>query len=348
MDDFFIDYKNLKVWGCHVTCHIPQRVRQRGEKFSPRSETGRLVGYESPDQYKVLLDATKQVMVHSGAQMVFNEASNDQLAAKDQSTKILLDEASDDQSITKNQLTFEEKEMGDTIVLEPLPGRTPLATTSYASRMSKDAIQSTEPGIGLEREPRHITQIATPSQEPRMSKDAIQNDQQGMSLEQDITRLTTKSETPQIGQIQSAIESAKPGVGSKLQEDNESTIYVSQPVKQPGGREQQPQPAPPPEPGRSSQRARKAPDRFGWLSVALAGLLNDTEDPVTRTEALSAYDSSDWKAAKQREIQSLNDHNTWTVIDRKELPIGARVLGGKFVYRRKRGSSGKILKHKAR
>ena len=82
--------------------------------------------------------------------MVFDEASSDQLAAKDQSTKILLDEASDDQSVVKDQLTFEEEEMGDTIVLELLLGRTPLATTSYASGMSKDAIQSTEPGIGLE------------------------------------------------------------------------------------------------------------------------------------------------------------------------------------------------------
>ena len=72
-----------------------------------------------------------------------------------------------------------------------------------------------------------------------------------MSLEWDITRLTTESETPQIGQIQSAIESAEPGVGSELQEDNESIIYVFQPVKQPGGREQQPQLAPLLELGRS-------------------------------------------------------------------------------------------------
>ena len=194
--------------------------------------------------------------------MVFDEASSDQLAAKDQSTKILFDEASDYQSAARDQLTFEE-EMGDTIVLEPLPGRTPLATTSYASGMSEDAIQSTEPGIELEREPRHITPIATPSQEPRMSDDAIQSDQQRMSLERNITPLTTESETPQIGQMQSAIESAEPGVGSEVQEDNESTIYVSQPVKQPGGREQQPQPAPLLEPGRSLQRAKKAPNHFG-------------------------------------------------------------------------------------
>ena len=49
MDDFFIDYKGLRVWGCHVTCHIPRGVRQRGEKFSPRGETGWLVGYEGFD-----------------------------------------------------------------------------------------------------------------------------------------------------------------------------------------------------------------------------------------------------------------------------------------------------------
>ena len=85
-DDFFTNYSGLRVWGCRVTCHIPREVRQRGEKFSPRGETGRLVGYEGPEQYRVLLDAIKQVVVRSGRQMVFDEVSSDQLAAKDHIT----------------------------------------------------------------------------------------------------------------------------------------------------------------------------------------------------------------------------------------------------------------------
>ena len=40
--------------------------------------------------------------------------------------------------------------MGNTIVLESLPGRMPLATTSQILGMSEYATQSTEPGIGPE------------------------------------------------------------------------------------------------------------------------------------------------------------------------------------------------------
>ena len=56
--DFSTDYSGIRVWGCKVTCHIPQEVRQKGQKFALRGETGRLVGYENPGQYRVLLDKT--------------------------------------------------------------------------------------------------------------------------------------------------------------------------------------------------------------------------------------------------------------------------------------------------
>ena len=129
--DFLTNYSGLRVWGCRVTCHIPREVRQKGEKFSPRGETGRLVGYEGPEQYRVLLDATNQVVVRSGRQMVFDEVSSDQLAAK-------------------NHLTLQEEDIGDTIVLNPLPGRTSMATRSEVPEVSEDATQSEVLGVGLE------------------------------------------------------------------------------------------------------------------------------------------------------------------------------------------------------
>ena len=177
--------------------------------------------------------------------MVFDEASSDQLAAKDQSTKILFDEASGDQPAAMDHLTLQEEDIGDTIVLNPLPGRTSMATESEVPEVSEDATQSEELGVSLEREPRNNTPLTT---ESRM-----------------------------LGASEDAVGSREPGVGSESSESGDLTIHLAQPMQQPRGREQQS--APPPEPRRSSQRARKAPDRFGWLSIALTALTKDLEDP---------------------------------------------------------------------
>ena len=189
------------------------------------------MGYEGPEQYRMLLDAIKQVVIRSGAYMVFDEAS-DQLAARDQSIQ-MIDEASG-QLGAKDQLTFQE-EMGDTIVLEPLPGRTPLATTSQTLGMSEYTTQSTEPGIRLEREPRHTMPIATPSQEPGMSKDATQSDQRGMSLERHSTLLITESQVSETSD--NAMQSDQLETDQNTSEDDSLTIHLAQPVKQPRGRE---------------------------------------------------------------------------------------------------------------
>ena len=209
----------------------------------------------------LLLDVTKQVMIRLGRQMVFDEVSSDQLAARDQSTQITFDEASGDQPAAMDQpiidevssdqlaamdhLTLQEEDIGDTIVLNPLPGRTSMATESEVPEVSEDATQSEELGVGLEREPRNNTPLTT---ESRM-----------------------------LGASEDAVGSREPGVGSESSESGYLTIHLAQPIEQPRGREQQS--APPPEPGRSSQRARKAPNRFGWLSIALTALAKDLEDP---------------------------------------------------------------------
>ena len=119
-------------------------------------------------------------------------------------------EASGDQPAAKNQLTFHE-DMWDTIVLDPLPGRTSMATESETPGMSEDATQSRELGVSLEREPRNHTPLITESEAPGTSEDATQ--------------------------------SGEPEVDQEIS-DNDLTIYFAQPAKQPREREQEPAPLP--------------------------------------------------------------------------------------------------------
>ena len=52
-----------------------------------------------------------------------------------------------------------------------------------------------------------------------------------------------------------------------------------------------------------------------------------------------------WVEAMKTELVLIHSNKTWTLVPR---PGNRRVLGGKWVYKLKRGSKGEILRHKAR
>lgn len=57
------------------------------------------------------------------------------------------------------------------------------------------------------------------------------------------------------------------------------------------------------------------------------------------------YRKMEWELAMQEEVDSLIANGTWTLVD---LPSNAYALGGKWVYKLKRGPAGEIVRHKAR
>ena len=70
-----------------------------------------------------------------------------------------------------------------------------------------------------------------------------------------------------------------------------------------------------------------------------------TDDPTTYEEAISRPDAALWIKAMQAEIDSLTLAGTYDVT---ELPQGLQAIGGKWVFRTKRGANGEIVKYKAR
>ena len=55
---------------------------------------------------------------------------------------------------------------------------------------------------------------------------------------------------------------------------------------------------------------------------------NDKPEPTTYEEAIRGPESTAWKKAMQEEFDSLNENQTWNLV---ELPAGSKVLGGKWV-----------------
>ncbi|MGH9652091.1 MAG: reverse transcriptase domain-containing protein [Bryobacteraceae bacterium] len=107
-----------------------------------------------------------------------------------------------------------------------------------------------------------------------------------------------------------------------------------QPHNQPGNRELVMQSLSSPSSGLPSESAM----------MAMAATEMD-DDPRTLKEALSRPDAAEWKAAADAEMNALAKAGTYTLT---ELPTGRQAIGCKFVFKKKTGKDGELLKYKAR
>ena len=85
---------------------------------------------------------------------------------------------------------------------------------------------------------------------------------------------------------------------------------------------------------------------YAGFDDVIAAAVHDTEgDPRSLSEARSRADWSSWKAAMDRELETLEKAGTWSTVSR---PPGKNVVGSKWVFRLKRKADGSIDKYKAR
>ena len=68
-------------------------------------------------------------------------------------------------------------------------------------------------------------------------------------------------------------------------------------------------------------------------------------EPMNYYEAVSSLHAKSWEKAIKTEIDSLNQNKTWILVD---LPLGAKPIGCKWVFRKKYFPDGSIDKYKAR
>ncbi|GFT19772.1 retrovirus-related Pol polyprotein from transposon TNT 1-94 [Trichonephila clavipes] len=86
------------------------------------------------------------------------------------------------------------------------------------------------------------------------------------------------------------------------------------------------------------------PKRFEDHIMEAESYLDDY-NPETYEEAINSKDSTNWKKAMESEMNSLSENHTWELSD---LPVGAKAMPCKWVYRLKTNPDGSIHKYKAR
>ena len=62
-------------------------------------------------------------------------------------------------------------------------------------------------------------------------------------------------------------------------------------------------------------------------------------DSATYKEAMDDVDSAHWVKAMKAEMESMNSNQVWDLV---ETPINIKPIGCKWVYKRKKGSVGKV------
>ena len=62
-------------------------------------------------------------------------------------------------------------------------------------------------------------------------------------------------------------------------------------------------------------------------------------------EVLSSPEEGEWLKAIKKEIDSLHFNDVWDLV---ELPKGRKVVGSKWVFKRKLGPDGSVERYKAR
>jgi hypothetical protein len=72
------------------------------------------------------------------------------------------------------------------------------------------------------------------------------------------------------------------------------------------------------------------------------------ETPITYEDATNSPDALKWKLSMDKEIKSCEDSNTWTKVNKSNLPPNINIIPCKWVYKIKNDENGKITEYKSR
>lgn len=103
---------------------------------------------------------------------------------------------------------------------------------------------------------------------------------------------------------------------------------------------------------RRSKRTLKTPEHLNDYvlynvkeAIQNEKILPDEPDPVNLKEAMQSSYAEKWQEAIDEEINNLKKNQTWELVPK---PPNARVIGSRWLFRRKYDEEGNVLKYKAR
>lgn len=94
-----------------------------------------------------------------------------------------------------------------------------------------------------------------------------------------------------------------------------------------------------PPPVRKSTRVRRERDWYGFVAA------DEESDPSSVAEALSSHVKSKWEEAMDREMESLHSNEVWELV---EPPPDRKIVGSKWIFRKKMDANGTVNRYKAR
>ena len=92
-------------------------------------------------------------------------------------------------------------------------------------------------------------------------------------------------------------------------------------------------------------RESLSPDPLSLYALIAQASNTEPYEPKSYKEATTSPSSKQWKGGMSEEVHSLQENNTWDLVD---LPKGRTVLRGRWVYTIKRGPKGEVTRFKAR
>ena len=93
---------------------------------------------------------------------------------------------------------------------------------------------------------------------------------------------------------------------------------------------------------RGSTRNRQEPDRYSHNLMLLSTV---QQDPSSVSEAKSSPDHVKWTDAMERELESLRSNEVWRLV---EPPPNRKIIGSKWVFKRKVDANGVVERYKVR
>ena len=94
--------------------------------------------------------------------------------------------------------------------------------------------------------------------------------------------------------------------------------------------------------------ALRRSERLKTRETALAATdtsANNSVNPASWDEAMASEEGPKWMAARNEELMSLEEHNTYTL---EPVPAGAKVIGSMWVLKKKMRADGSVERYKAR
>jgi len=86
-------------------------------------------------------------------------------------------------------------------------------------------------------------------------------------------------------------------------------------------------------------RVIRKPQRFMLLGESYDRIPEETNtEPLNYAEALHDKDAEMWVVAMKSEMESMYSNQVWDLV---EPPIGVKLIGCKWIYKKKRGVDGK-------